>query len=75
MPPELRVTPEGSAPVSLNVIGVSPVAVTEKVPAVLSANELDVAEVNTGAEQPPTFRVNAWVEVPELASVALTVIG
>ena len=34
----------------MKLIGVSPLAVTEKVPAVLSANVVDAAEVNTGAE-------------------------
>ena len=44
-------TPEGRAPVSVKPIGVSPVAVTEKVPAVFSAKVVDVAEVNTGTEK------------------------
>ena len=41
--------PGGQVPVSVKVIGVSPVAVTEKVPAVLSAKLVEAAEVNTGA--------------------------
>jgi hypothetical protein len=53
---------------------VSPVAVTEKVPAVFSANVADAAEVNTGAVA-VTVKVKGWVEVLELASVAVMVIG
>ena len=55
-------------------MGVSPVAVTEKVPALFSANEVEAADVNTG---PPavTVRVKAWVAVAELTSVAVMVIG
>ena len=52
----------------------SPVAVTEKVPALFSAKVVEAAEVNTGAEA-VTVRVKAWVEVVELASVAVMVIG
>ena len=37
------VTPEGRDPVSLKVMGVSPVAVTEKVPAAFSAKVVDAA--------------------------------
>ena len=40
--------PRGQGPVSLKVIGVSPLAVTEKVPALFSANVVECAEVNTG---------------------------
>ena len=58
----------------MKLIGVSPVAVTEKVPAVFSANVVDVAEVNAGPEA-PTVRVKDWVDVFELASVAVMVIG
>jgi hypothetical protein len=67
-------TPVGRAPVSLKLIGVSPVAVTEKVPAVLSANVVDAAEVNTGAEA-VTVKVKDWVDVFELLSVAVMLIG
>ena len=67
-------TPEGRAPVSVKPIGVSPLAVTEKVPALFSAKVVDAAEVNTGAEA-VTVRVKAWVAVLELASVAVMVIG
>ena len=52
----------------------SPVAVTEKVPALVSAKVVEAPEVNTGAVA-VTVRVKAWVEVLELASVALMVIG
>ena len=69
-----RVTPEGRAPVSVKVIGVSPVAVTANVPAAPSANEMDDAEVKTGAPA-VTVRVKSWVEVFELLSVAVMVIG
>ncbi len=56
------------------MIGVSPVAVTAKVPAPFSAKEVEVPEVNTG---PPavTVRVKDWVEVLVLVSVAVMVIG
>ena len=70
VPLAARETPEGRAPVSLKLIGVSPVAVTEKVPAVFSANVVDAAEVNTGTEE-ATVKVKDWVEVFELASVAV----
>ena len=69
-----RETPEGRAPVSLKLIGVSPVAVTAKVPAVFSANVVEAAEVNTGPDS-VTVRVKDWVDVFELASVAVMVIG
>ncbi len=69
-----RDTPEGRSPVSVKLIGVSPFAVTAKVPAVFSANEIDAFEVNTGAVA-VTVRVKSWVVVFELASVAVMVIG
>ena len=69
-----RVTPEGRVPASLKVIGVSPVAVTEKVPAVFSANVVEAAEVKVGAVA-VTVSVKAWVDVFELVSVAVMVIG
>ena len=47
---------------------------TAKVPAVFSANVVDAAEVKTGTEA-ATVRVKDWVEVFELASVAVMVIG
>ena len=74
VPLAARVTPDGNLPVSVNVIGVSPVAVTAKVPALFSANVVDAAEVNTGADA-VTVKVNDWVAVFELASVAVMVIG
>ena len=52
----------------------SPVAVTEKVPGVFSANVVDAAEVNEGAVA-VTVKVKDWVDVFELASVAVMVIG
>ena len=67
-------TPDGRAPDSVKLIGVSPVAVTAKVPAALSANEIDGAEVKTGADG-PTVKVKDWVEVFEFTSVAVIVIG
>ena len=69
-----RVTPEGRGPVSLKLIGVSPFAVTEKVPAVFSVKVVEAAEVNAGALA-VTVRVKACVEVLEFASVAVMVIG
>jgi hypothetical protein len=69
-----RETPEGRPPVSVKLIGASPFAVTAKVPVAPSANEIDAAEVNTGAEA-PTVKVKDWAEVFELASVAVMVIG
>ncbi len=74
VPSVARVTPEGRAPVSVKPIGVSPVAVTEKVPALFSLKLVEAAEVNTGAEA-VTVKVKAWVVVLELASVAVMVIG
>ena len=69
-----RVTPDGRVPVSLKVIGLSPVAVTLKVPALFSAKVVEVPEVNTGGGK-PTFKVKAWLVVFELTSVAVMVIG
>ena len=69
-----RVTPEGRVPTSLKLIGVSPVAVTAKVPAVFSANVVDDAEVIDGPVA-VTVKVKDWVDVFALASVAVMVIG
>ncbi len=69
-----RDTPEGRVPVSVKLIGVSPVAVTEKVPAVFSANVVEASEVNAGPVA-VTVKVKAWVVVAVLASVAVMVIG
>jgi hypothetical protein len=74
VPSVAKVTPEGRGPTSLKVIGLSPVAVTEKVPAAFSANEMDGAEVMDGAVA-VTVSVNDWVAVAALASVAVMVIG
>ena len=52
----------------------SPLAVTAKVPAVLSAKVVEAAEVNTGADA-VTVKVKDWVAVFELASVAVMMIG
>ena len=67
-------TPEGTVPTSLKLIGVSPVAVTEKVPGVFSAKVVEDPEVNTGPVA-VTVKVKDWVVVFELASVAVIVIG
>ena len=67
-----KVTPEGRVPTSLKLIGVSPVAVTEKVPAAFSAKVVDDAEVNEGAVA-VTVSVNDCVDVLELESVAVMV--
>ena len=69
-----KVTPEGKVPTSVKLIGVSPVAVTEKVPGVFSANVVDDAEVIAGPVA-VTVKVKAWVDVLVLASVAVMVIG
>jgi hypothetical protein len=69
-----RETPVGRAPVSLKLIGVSPLAVTEKVPAVVSENVVEDPEVNTGGEA-VTVKVKDWAEVFVLASVAVMVTG
>ena len=69
-----KVTPEGRAPVSLKESGASPLAVTEKVPALFSLKVVDVADVNTGGEV-VTFKVKDWVVVAWLTSVAVMVIG
>ena len=74
VPSAPRDTPEGRAPVSVKVIGASPVAVTEKVPAVFSANVVEAAEVIEGPVA-VTVRVKDWVDVLVLASVAVMVIG
>ena len=74
VPVAARVTPDGRPPVSVKVIGVSPVAVTAKVPALFSANVVDAAEVNTGAVA-VTVKVKDWVVLFVLASVAVMVIG
>jgi hypothetical protein len=74
VPLEARVTPEGRAPTSLKLIGVSPVAVTENVPAVFSANVVDAAEVMEGPVA-VTVNVKDWVDVLVLASVTVMVIG
>jgi hypothetical protein len=49
-------------------------AVTEKVPAVVSENVAEDPDVNTGGEA-VTVKVNDCVEVFELASVAVMEIG
>ena len=74
MPLEARVTPEGSEPVSLNVMPEFPVAVTLNVPAAFSANVVDAAEVMEGPVA-VTVKVKDWVDVLVLASVAVMVIG
>jgi hypothetical protein len=74
VPSAARLTPLGSEPVSENEIGVSPLAVTEKLPALFSAKLVEAAEVKAGAPV-VTVNVKDWVEVAELASVAVMVIG
>ena len=58
----------------MKLIVPSPLAVTEKVPAWVSANDVDAVEVNVGPEL-VTVKVKAWVDVFELASVAVMVTG
>ncbi len=74
VPSEARVTPLGSGPDSVKVIGVSPLAVTAKVPVWFSAKVVELPEVKTST---PLFtvKVKDWVDVFELASVAVMVIG
>ena len=67
-------TPEGRVPVSVKLIGVSPLAVTANVPALVAVKVVDAAEVKTGPEA-VTVKVKAWVAVLALASVAVMVIG
>ena len=67
-------TPEGRVPLSVKLIGVVPVAVTAKVPAVFSAKRRRCAEVNAGTGA-VTVKVKDWVDLFELASVAVMVIG
>ena len=74
VPLAARVTPEGRPPVSVKVIGVSPLAVTANVPGAFSAKLVEVADVNTGALA-VTVKVKDWVAVLELASVAVMVTG
>ena len=58
----------------MKLIGVSPVAVTAKVPAVFSAKDVE-ARRREHRHEAATVKVKAWVEVFELASVAVMVIG
>ena len=74
VPLAARLTPEGRGPDSLKLIGVSPFAVTLKLPALFAVKLVLVADVNTGAVA-LTVRVKAWLVVFELASVAVMVIG
>ena len=74
VPPLPRDTPEGMVPDSVKLIGVSPVAVTAKVPAVFSANVVDDADVMEGPTA-VTVNVKDWVVVFEFTSVAVMVIG
>ena len=74
VPLAANVTPEGRVPTSLKLIGESPVAVTEKVPAVFSAKVVDADEVIDGPVA-VTVSVKDWVDVLVLVSVAVMVIG
>ncbi len=74
MPLLANVTPDGRAPVSVKLIGVSPVAVTEKVPVAFSAKVVEADDVMEGPVA-DTVKVKDWVAVFELASVAVMVIG
>ena len=56
VPLAARVTPEGRVPTSVKLIGVSPVAVTGKVPALFSANVVETAEVNIRTRSPSPSR-------------------
>ena len=72
MPLEPRLTPEGSEPVSVNVMPELPVAVTLNVPAVLSANVVLAAEVNTGDPVTMTLLDFADAVPAPLALIACT---
>ena len=72
MPSAARVTPEGSEPVSLNVMPELPVAVTLKVPAVFSAKVVLAAEVNTGDPVTATVADFADAVPAPLALIACT---
>ena len=65
-------TPEGSEPVSLNVMPGLPVAVTLKVPAVFSVNVVFGAEVNTGDPVTATVADLADAVPAPLALIACT---
>ncbi len=70
----VSVTPDGSALPVEKVIGASPSAVTENVPALFSVNVVELPLVNT-APWAPTVRVKAWVVVLAFPSVAVMVSG
>ncbi len=73
---ELRVTPVGRAPVSLNVGGGLPVAVTVKVPAVPTVNVVALAEVMVGGTGTVvTESVKLWVAFGRTPLAAVMVIG
>ncbi len=62
VPLEARLTPEGSDPVSVKAIGVSPVAVTVNVLALAAVNVAAAADVMEGPVA-VTVSVKAWVAV------------
>lgn len=70
---EFKVTPEGSAPVSLNVEAGKPVAVTVNVPADPTVKVVPVALVIAGAK--PTVRVKFCVAFVPTPFCAVNVIG
>jgi hypothetical protein len=72
-PEELSVTPLGSAPVSLKVGAGNPVAVTVKVLAEFTVNDVLFALVMTGTC--PIVRVKFWVALGETPFEAVIVIG
>ena len=69
-----RVTPDGRVPISVKLIGVSPVGRDRERARRVLGELVEVAEVNTGGGR-LTVKVKDWVEVLELASVAVMVIG
>ena len=70
---ESRVTPLGSAPVSLKVGAGLPVAVTVKLPAEPTVKVAELAEVMVGASS--TVSVKFWVASGATPLVAVMVIG
>ena len=72
----MKVTPDGSAPVSVIVGAGFPLAVTVKVPAAPTLKVAELAEVMVGATWTVfTVKVNAWVASGAVPLVAVMVIG
>ena len=72
-PLSVKVTPAGSAPVSVRAASGVPVEDTVKVPAVPLVKVLAAAEVMAGG--PSTVRVKDWVALAPTPLAAVTVMG